>query len=241
MPQDLTGLSALFNLIFAGNPGLMKLRCISLFSLLFSLGVKTYAQSNYFIEDPKVFNGGLILGLNFSQIDGDTYYGYHKVALNAGGVVYVHFTPAFGASMELLYSRKGSRGEDVTESPAIGTYVTKYFMNVNYVEVPLTLHYIYYKFDVEAGISYAYLVSSSEWVQADQPVLIDPVANAFNKTDLEYIFGLSRRLYKKLYANARFEYSITSIRPADRIPLGYGYGNQGQFNNLFSLRFIYLF
>ena len=223
------------------EPGAMKLHFIALFILLFSVGLQSSAQSNYFIEDPKVFNGGVILGLNFTQIDGDTYYGYHKVGLNAGAVVYVHFTSRFGASMELLYTQKGSRGEDVTESPAIGTYVTKYFMNVNYVEVPVTLHYIYHRFDVEAGVSYAYLINSSEWVQADQPVLIDPVANAFSKTDLDYIFGISRRLYKKLYANARFQYSITSIRPADRIPLGYGYGNQGQFNNLFSLRFIYLF
>jgi hypothetical protein len=219
----------------------MQVRTIVCFTVLFFLCPGVRAQSNYFIEEPKVFNGGLILGLNFTQVDGDTYYGYHKVGLNAGGVVYAHFSSTFGASMELLYSQKGSRGEDITESPAIGTYVTKYFMNLNYVEVPLALHYIYHRFDVEAGISYAYLITSSEWVQADQPVVIDPVGNAFGKTDLEYIFGLSRRLYKKLYANARFQYSITSVRPADRIPLGYGYGNQGQFNNLFNLRFIYLF
>ena len=219
----------------------MRVRSIILVILLLASGMRSRAQSNYFIEDPKVFNGGLILGMNFTQVDGDTYYGYHKVGLNAGGTVYVHFTQSFGASMEILYSQKGSRGEDVLESPAIGTYVIKYFMNLNYVEVPLTLHLIVHKFDLEAGMSYAYLIKSSEWVLADQPVLIDPVANAFSKTDLEYIFGMSRKLYKKLYVNARFQYSITSIRPAGRIPLGYGYGNEGQFNNLFNLRFIYLF
>lgn len=203
--------------------------------------LKVQAQNDYFTGEPKVFNGGLILGMNITQVDGDTYYGYHKVGLNVGGTVFVHFTRAFGVSMELLYAQKGSRGEDIIESPAIGTYVTKYFMNLNYVEVPVMLHYTYHRYDVEAGVSYCYLVKSSEWVLADQPLNIDPVANSFNKTELEYIFGLSRRLYKQLYANARFQYSITSIRPSDRIPLGYGYGNQGQFNNMFALRLMYLF
>ncbi len=199
------------------------------------------AQSSYFDESQKVFNGGLLLGANFTQVDGDSYYGYHKVGLNVGGVVYVHFTHSFGASMELIYSQKGSRGEDITGSPAFGTYVEKYFMDLNYIEVPVTLHYIYHNFDLEAGLSYAYLITSSEWIEADQPVVIDPVYNRFNSTDFEYVFGLGRKLYKKLYANIRFQYSIVPVRPTERVPLGYSYGNAGQFNNLFNLRFIYLF
>ena len=220
------------------HPNLLKCIC---FLVAFFLCTKVDAQSNYFADDQKVFNGGLILGANFTQVDGDTYYGYHKVGINVGGVVYVHFTHSFGASMELLYSQKGSRGEDIIESPSIGTYVEKYFMNLNYVEVPLTLHYIYHNFDLEAGVSYAYLITSGEWIEADQPVNIDPVLNRFNTTDFEYIFGISHKLYKKLYANIRFQYSILSVRPNDRIPFGYGYGNEGQYNNLFNLRLVYLF
>lgn len=200
-----------------------------------------FAQADYYEPEPKVFSGGLILGANFTQVDGDTYFGYHKVGLNAGGVVYVRFTRVFGASMELIYSQKGSRGESVLESPAIGTYVSKYFMNVNYAEVPVTLHIISHGIDVEAGVSYARLINSSEWVEADQPVTIDPVLNRFNTSDFEYIFGIGRKVYKRLYANIRFQYSITSIRPPERIPIGYGYSDAGQFNNLFNLRLMYMF
>lgn len=202
---------------------------------------RAMAQSNFYEEDPKVFNGGLVGGLNFTQVDGDTFYGYHKVGINAGGVVYVHFSKVFGASIELVYTQKGSRGELITQSPTLGEYVEKYFMNVNYVEVPVTFHAISHGFDFEAGLSYARLVKSSEWIEADVPVLVDPVANRFNTTDLDYIFGISRKLYKGLYANARFQYSVTSIRPWDRVPLGYGYGTGGQFNNMFNLRLMYLF
>lgn len=207
-----------------------------------SIGVfNAEAQSNWYIEDPKVFEGGVVLGANFTQVDGDTYFGYHKTGINVGGVVYAHFTKTFGASMELLYSQKGSRGESVLESPLIGTYVTKYYMNLNYLEIPLTFHAIIRTIDVEGGVSYALLVKSKEWLLSDKQVVIDQQRSKFNATDLEYIFGIGRKIYKGLHANIRFQYSITSIRPPERIPTNYGYGNIGQFNNLFNFRVMYLF
>jgi hypothetical protein len=204
--------------------------------------VFTYSNApaqSYYEEPLKVFSGGLILGMNFTQVDGDTYFGYHKVGLNAGGVVYVHFTKVFGASMELLYSQKGSRGESVLESSTAGTYVAKYFMNLNYVEVPVTLHIVSHKFDFEGGASYARLIKSKEWIQTDMPVIIDPDHNRYNTSDVELIFGLGREVYKHWFLNLRFQYSLTSVRPPERIPVGFGYGSIGQFNNLFSLRVIY--
>ncbi len=199
------------------------------------------AQSSYYEVEPKVFDGGLLLGANFAQVDGDSYFGYNKVGLNAGGVVYVHFNKIFGASIELIYSQKGSRGESVLESPAIGTYVAKYFMDLNYAEVPVTLHVIAHKLDVEAGASYARLIKARESIESDQPVSIDPDKNRFNTSDVDMILGLGGKIYKNLHANIRFQYSLTSIRPPERIPVGYIWGNIGQFNNLFNLRFIYFF
>lgn len=199
-----------------------------------------FAQNGY-IEDPKVFTGGPILGVNFTQVDGDSYYGYHKVGLTAGGVVYVHFTQWFGASMELVYTQKGSRGVNVTESPYIGTYVEKYSMNLNYVEVPVLLHAKSNRVDFEAGVAYARLINSKEWAQADVPVIIDPEYNKFNTTDIDYLIGGSINIYKQLYLNIRYQYSIASIRDSYRIPVGFGYGGSGQFNNMFTARLMYLF
>ncbi len=212
---------------------------VYLFWLLI-IGHTCLAQSGS-SDEPKVFSGGLILGANFTQVDGDTYFGYHKLGLNAGGIVYVHFTNRFGASMELLYSQKGSRGEDLAWSPAFGNFVAKYFMDLNYVEVPVTLHYIYHDFDIETGISYARLINSDEWIQSDRYIIIDPELNRFNTTDLNYIFGATHKLYQKLSINARFQYSIVPMRPMDRVPAGFGYANAGQFNNLLNLRVLYMF
>ncbi|HXS36596.1 MAG TPA: porin family protein [Flavipsychrobacter sp.] len=221
-----------------------------LFLLLFiTAGCNTAgAQDNFYIEDPHMtFNGGLILGANFTQVDGDTYSGYHKIGLNTGGIVYIHFNKTFGVSMELLYSQKGSRGADMEQSVYVGTYIGKYFINLNYAEVPLLLHCILKlnglsrSVDFEAGGSYARLISAKEWAEMDQPVSIDPVRNHFNNVDVDYIFGVGMKLYKHWYADARFQYSLISIRPLDRIPYGFSYGDRGQFNNLVSLRLLYMF
>lgn len=209
-----------------------------MFALSVALANSAMAQDD---EVRRVFSGGLIGGVNFTQVDGDSFYGYHKVGLNTGAVVYVHFTPKFGASMELIYTQKGSHAAETEESPVWGEYAFQYFMKLNYVEVPVTFHYRINKYDVEAGAAYARLVSSHEEVIADQPVLIDPVVNAFNTTDIDYVFGLSRWLYKGWYANFRFQYSIATIRPVNAIPVGYSWGTEGQFNNMVCLRLIYFF
>jgi len=205
------------------------------------------AQDNFYIENPHMtFNGGLICGANFTQVDGDTYNGYHKVGLNTGGTVYIHFTKKFGVSMELLYSQKGSRGVDQEQSVYVGTYFSRYYMNLNYAEVPLLLHFIFKlngikkSIDFEAGGSYDRLINSKEWAVMFPPPIIDPVRNRFNIFDVDYILGANMNLYKHWYADARFQYSITSIRPLDRIPVGLSYGN-GQFNNVVSLRLLYMF
>jgi hypothetical protein len=230
-------------LTFAVLPVMRSLFIFLFIALIFC--PRAGAQNGYYLEEPKVFSGGLVAGGNFTQVDGDTFYGYDKVGLNAGGVVYVRFSGNVGASMEIDYTQKGSRAEVISSSVALGTYVQKYFMNLNYVEVPITVHgktyvksHLLY---IEAGLSYAYLIKSSEWVQADPPVIVDPVLNRFNTTDFDYIVGMNLNLYKNLYLNGRYQYSILSIRPTDRVPIGYSYGNKGQFNNMFNLRLMYLF
>ncbi len=219
-----------------------KLVCLFLLGIA---SVRVLGQSNMYLEpgqEPKTFQGGIGCGLNFSQVDGDTYAGFHKVAINAGAMVYTHFSRIWGASMEINYTRKGSRAETQLESPNVGTYIESYYLKVNYVEVPLVFHCIYDKtYDIEVGASFAYLVSSSESVYADRPVVIDPVINRFNTSDIDALVGVTHKIYKQLYGNVRYQYSLTSIRPYERVPYGYGSNSKGQFNNLFTLRFEYLF
>ncbi len=202
---------------------------------------KCMAQDNdLFGDEPKVFDGRLIMGTNITQVDGDSYSGFHKVGLNVGGMVYVHLSPSVGISMEMLYAQKGARGAHVSESPYVGTYFDKYHLNLNYVEVPLIFHLKRLVFfDFEAGVSYARLLKSEEWGAADVPVIIIPEFNYFNSTDLNYVGGASVRLSKHWYGNIRLQYSIIPIRPSERVPPRYNMFHQHQYNNVVCFRIMY--
>jgi hypothetical protein len=190
-------------------------------------------------KKPKVFDGGIILGADISKVDGDTYSGYHKIGIQAGGQVCVHFNPIFGASLELLYAQKGARGGNVKESIYLGTYIDKYFLDLHYIELPVMLHYGRRYFTYEAGIAYALLLKANEWAEADVPVLIYPDLSYFNKEDYEGVLGLTCQFSKHWFGSIRFQYSLKPIRTWDRVPPRYSQYGVGEYNNMVNFRVIY--
>ena len=72
---------------------MLKNRALTLLAICTLATVNAVAQNpdSYYDEVPRTFYGGLIAGANFTQVDGDNYAGYHKVGLNAGGIVYTRF------------------------------------------------------------------------------------------------------------------------------------------------------
>jgi hypothetical protein len=205
----------------------------------YSEEAKAQNPSSYYIEEPRTFYGGLLLGANFSQVDGDSYAGYHKVGLNAGGIVYTQFDEHLALSLEILFSQKGSRGHRVQESGQQGTYITTYKIDLNYAEVPIQLNYFdRRKSHFGAGLSYSQLITAKETIETipPDPNLVGKVF-PFKKADLNFILGGNLHLIKGLFLNARFQYSLIPIRK-DIPP---GYGRSQQFNNLWTVRLMYLF
>ena len=211
----------------------------------------SYAQSqsphNFFARDeesdnPRIFYGGLVAGGNFSQVDGDGFSGYHKAGLNFGATVYASFTSHFGASMELLYTQKGSRERNYTEDAAGVGYVNDYDLKMNYVEVPVLLrYYASNRLHYGAGISYAQLINSKETAITYAPVNLDTSLYAFHKNDIDFVADVNYEFYKGWFLNFRFNYSVRSIRDGNRIPENYGGGRfAGQYHNYFTLRLVYL-
>lgn len=201
------------------------------------------AQNSIFDgEIPRTFYGGLAAGTNFSQVDGDQRSGYHKVGLNAGPLVYIRFLNSFGASMELLYSRKGSLDKHHGANLYGVPYLDEYRLKLNYVEVPVMFWYFGAKrLSYGLGASYARLISSKEEAWGNFPVNLDPELYPFRKDEFSYLAGIGFEFYPGWLIQLRYSYSITSVRDAARIPIGYGGGvAPGQFNNLWSLRLIYL-
>lgn len=199
------------------------------------------AQDDDRYVDERVFFGALAAGVNFTQVDGDTKSGYHKIGLNAGAVVYARFKPNFGASLELRFAQKGSVSKNFTSNAGGVAALEIYKIKLNYAEVPLMLHYFAPgKITYSAGIAYAYLISSNETYEAGYPVNLHDLY-PFEKHEISGLVGGNYAFYKHWSIEGRYQYSITSIRKPENIPVGLNTGSGHQSNNLFTFRLMYLF
>lgn len=195
--------------------------------------------ADYYDEDERTFRGGLAGGLNFSQVDGDRYFGYHKPGVHLGGFVQMRMSENMHLQMDLLYTQKGSHGNAVAETPIAGTQVSLCHIGLSYVELPFVVQYRRGRWMGETGAAWAYLLRTNEWILEPQALYIDAVGNRFNNTDINCVLGVARKFDKHWQVNVRFQYSAVAIRPPERVPTGYGYGTQGQYNNVVTVRVLY--
>lgn len=221
-----------------------KIRALIIIGLLL-VGIqgKTYAQS-YYIEQERTFSAGAVFGTNFTQIDGDQYAGYHNIGLNFGGIVYAKFSRSVSASMELLYSQKGCKSHKTTPSNSYKYYITDYNAKLNYVEIPFMIQYSDKRNShIGIGASFAQLLGTTESGKltedtlGQQPIAVDFEDYPFKKFDINILVGGTLHLYKGLYLNLRYQYSLMPIRT--NIPPEYG--RDKQYNNMWTLRLMYLF
>lgn len=217
-----------------------------LFSVTLCFVYNSYAQQESYFNTAaangveRTFYGGVVAGINASQVDGDNYAGFHKAGLNIGLIAYAKINKQLLLSMEMLYSMKGARNVQDINSSAVGTVPDIYVSKLNYIEIPVMINYITKSnliFGV--GVSYAQLLKSSESEDADQPVNFYPDLTPFRKNDFNYLISVSYQLYKNLFAQLRYQYSVTTIRDSDKIPPQFG--TSAQYNNLFCLRLMYVF
>ena len=178
---------------------------ILFFALFLVFGVsRSFAQS---------FNAGLIVGPTFCQVDGDRYYGYHKLGFTAGGYVNLPVSDHFATQMELKYTLMGAHSS-AEEADLAG--FGEYNLSLHCAEIPLMVQYDFGHFTVygksldflklEAGISLDFLLkqygekdySTSTWKM-----------NFFSVTGN---FGLHFALTDHLGLGTRMMYSITPIQ-----------------------------
>ena len=223
---------------------MVKSRLAGLFGcFFFFFAGRAQAQNpnSYYEEVPRTFYGGVIAGMNFSQVDGDAYAGYHKAGFNVGGIVYTRFTERLAGSLEILFSQKGARGTQTQQIGRTDTFLTGYRINLNYAEIPVMLNY----FDRRrshfgAGLSYSQLINGEELIQVQKGANgydLDASAYKFRKGDLNFVMAGNLHLTKGLFLNAKFQYSLLPIRKT-HYP---GIGRAEQYNNLWVVRLMYLF
>jgi len=113
-----------------------------------------------------------------------------------------------------------------------------YRMNLDYAEVPVMLNYFdKRRTNFGAGFSFSELASSTERFTTTSGQPFDQDKYPFKKTDINFITGCNLHLWKGLFLNIRFQYSIFSIR--DYIPQTTD--KTSQYNNLWVIRMMYLF
>ncbi len=183
--------------------------------------------------------GAMSLGMNLTQVDGDDYYGFSKIGLNVGPMVTVPFgkNKIWSVSMELLYSQKGSRHRGNYDS-------TSYLLVQDYAEVPILIHITDKKLiSGGLGMSYGQLINYKETKNSFYDSIYfyqTPLSN----NDISIIADLQIRLWSKLWADVRYQYSLKSNREvlikvpntSPRVE-----HSRQQYNNVISIRLSWVF
>jgi hypothetical protein len=178
------------------------------------------------------FDGGILGGFNGTQVEGDTYKGYHKPGILAGVWVQTDMAPAVFAAMELKFSQKGARNKIDPKNPV----PEKYIMRLDYADLPVYLGFRTNDYiSLVGGITFGYLLRSAE-INEDGPF---PPADQkpFNSLDLQPFLGFQFDVFEKLKLDLRIAYSVLPVRGKPDNDLWYW--RQNQFNNVLSMAVYY--
>lgn len=166
------------------------------------------------------FNGGLYTGVVASQLDGDQFEGYNKAGLLFGAYINREVYNKIQFQMGLRYMQKGSKKADTKNN-------VYYKSQLHYVEVPITLKYLYYKkLAFEGGFSLGYLVKALEDKDGTGLLVAEP---DFNKFEFSGLLGVNYFWTEKISFQAHFSYSLLPVRPF--FP-DYNTIQKGQHNNV---------
>jgi len=194
--------------------------------------------------------GAISAGINLTQVDGDEVYGFKKIGFNGGPSVIMPFgkNGKWSVTMELLFSMNGAYQKGGTSVPDTGevdtnvpAYYDGYKLNLNYVQVPLMVHFTDKKvIAAGAGFAYGQLVSVKEWEDGIQTQT--SLKGPYTLADFQVLADLRIRLWTKLWANVRYGYSLLPIRTREFTNItGKQEWIRKQYNNVITLRLTWVF
>ena len=176
------------------------------------------------------FGGGFFAGITAGQVDGDTYFGYNKVGLTAGGYIMRDINRNLNWKAELRYIQKGAYHQGTPNNPSL------YKLAVHYAEIPFMIQYhLTENIILDAGLAPGIFLFYKEEDENGQ----FPEENPFHLFSLDACGGLNYMLNDHIIAGLRYSYSVLPIRDH---PSGQTYRlNRGQYSNLFSFTVYYQF
>ena len=198
--------------------------------LIFLLFAITFTVHSY----GQRFDGGITVGFNGSQIDGDKVTGYHKLGGVFGGWIQTDLSNKIFAGMELKVNQKGSR-----MSPSNYNDYTKFVFRLDYVELPFLVGYkVNDLLSVYYGLSYSYLFHKSYFDSfgkvddTDIPYTKDYEIGTLGGIKVNFATILDRSWSKNLMLDLRLQNSMLSINRNNNFIVGNW--NNGMYNRLIS-------
>ena len=171
--------------------------------LLFTLGM----FSSLFGQNPETdrrFSLAAVAGFNLAQLDGDDLVGYNQIGLSAGLRTYVNINEKWRWSLEFAFSQQGSnRGANDPLNAAIDK------IRLNFVDVPVLVHFRDWKFEIGTGVSYSRLI---DFTAID--ITGEDVSDLQNySTDIaSWIADVNFFFQENIALNVRWGININSIR-----------------------------
>lgn len=194
-------------------------------------------------EVKQTFRPVFSIGMVASQVDGDTYSGYHKIGYFFGLGVNRQLTQKLEIEFGITFLQKGARKNYALDSASRNNPNNEfYLLRLNYVEVPLFLRFkAFKKFKFEVGGAGAYLIRSYEESQNGYYN-----GNTYKNFDFSFLLGFGYQLKPNVFVNLRYEYSFVPFRDYYASSNGIYHGqfpyslfNTGLYNNLLILSFNY--
>ncbi|MBK7096722.1 MAG: PorT family protein [Saprospiraceae bacterium] len=154
------------------------------------------------------FGGGITLGFNASQIDGDDMAGYHKIGWNSGLNTSYNLNDPWQINVDFLFSQRGSQSQLIPDDTESLRKIT-----LNYIELPVYIAYQdwkieddFYKVQGFAGLSAGRLFSVKNALGDD-----DINGDNFLKNDLSYVLGAKFMFSKHLGMTGRYTRSFIKM------------------------------
>jgi len=182
------------------------------------------------------FGGGIILGINTSQVGGDDLGGFNKAGLLIGIFANKNISEYLSFKMEMTYTQKGSN------NPKMNDYSHPNYLrqdiSLSYVEIPLVLQYHQSnKLNIEMGILTGYLMDG---YYNDISGEMSNVTNPFVNYDIGVLIGMDYKYSNNLSLNTRLSNSILPIGAED-YDKQYNSLSKGKYNSVLSFTLHYNF
>ncbi len=195
------------------------------------------SSSHFFSQQIKenIFTLKPALGINASQIHGDSYNGFNKLGLFAGIAVNAYLNTKSSFEIGFYFSQKGARH---IPNPVKGDF-NFYFLNLNYIDLPISFRYNLNKdYFITLGPSVAYLINYYEEINYANYTNSYP----FNSFEYGVNFGLGKKIKDKFFVELRTSNSFLPIRDYGAIASHVYYSNiiaqtfnKGFYNNILTL------